>query len=67
MNNEITEYLMHYCKNWGKKGCHPDVSKHRHAKEIKPGEEIPIWPVGKEQEKLDEICKTCELLDLQPK
>ena len=44
--------LMHYCINWGEEGCHPDVSKHKYPKEIKDGEEIPLWPVGKELEKL---------------
>jgi len=54
------KYLMHYCINWAEEGCHPDVSKYKYAKELKPGEEIPIWPVGEEQKKLDEICEKCE-------
>jgi len=52
--------LMHYCVNWGEEGCHPDVCKHEYPKELKEGEEIPIWPVGEGQEKLDEICGKCE-------
>ena len=54
------EGYMHFCKNWGSEECHPDVRKHRDAKELKSGEEIPLWPVGKEQERLEEICKKCE-------
>jgi len=43
--------LMRYCINWG---------KHKHPKKLKNGEEIPLWPVGKELEKLNEICKKCD-------
>lgn len=54
------EGLMFLCRNWGKEGCHPDTSKFRYAKKIEEGESIPLWPVGDELRKLDEICKKCE-------
>ena len=57
---EKVKSLMHYCFNWGDEGCHPDVSKHKYPKKLKEGEEIPVWPVGEELEKLDGICKECE-------
>lgn len=52
--------LMISCTNSGGQGCHPDVEKHRYAKEIKNGEDIPLMPSGKEQDILDEICKNCD-------
>ncbi len=54
------KYLMHFCSNWGGQGCDSDVEEHRYAKEIKIGGNIPLMPVGKEQDRLDEICKNCE-------
>lgn len=54
------EGLMHFCRNWGDHRCHSDVDKWSRAREIKPGEEIPIWPVGPELKILDEICKKCK-------
>jgi ribosomal protein L37E len=52
--------LMFICKNWGEENCHSDISKFRYAKELEEGESIPLWPVGNELKKLDEICKRCE-------
>lgn len=52
--------LMHFCTNWKGSGCNPEVEEQGYAKEIKNGEEIPLMPVGEEQDKLDEICKNCD-------
>ena len=60
------ESLMFDCKNWGREVCHPDVSKYFIKESIKEKEE-PEWPDEEKLAKLDEICKTCEYLDLQPK
>ncbi|GAF95277.1 unnamed protein product, partial [marine sediment metagenome] len=54
------KYLMHFCTNWKGQGCNPEVEEQGYAKEIKNGEEIPLMPVGEEQDKLDEICKNCD-------
>lgn len=51
---------MHVCESWGTGGCHPDISELKYPKEHKEGEEIPIWPVGEELKKFDEICKKCK-------
>lgn len=59
----MEKYFMHYCKNWGSEDCHPNVSKVKYPKEIDSGEEIPTWPYGKEQRKLDEICEECEFFE----
>ena len=56
----MEKYLMDICRNWGDLKCYDDVSKWRYAKKLKPGEEIPIRPVGLKQRKLDEICMNCE-------
>ena len=52
--------LMHLCLNWGSPECHSEVSKVMYPKEIRHAEDIHTWPVGKELEKYDQICKTCE-------
>lgn len=54
------EGLMFFCRNWGEGGCHPDISKFRYAKKLEESESIPLWPVGDELRKLDEICRKCE-------
>lgn len=54
------KYLMHFCTNWKGSGCNPEVEEQGYAKEIKNGEEIPLMPVGEEQDKFDEICKNCD-------
>ena len=51
--------LMRICKKWGEEDCHPDVSKWSRPQQLSYGEEIPIGPVGKEVEELDEKCKEC--------
>lgn len=60
------EGLMFDCKNWGSGRCHSDISKY-YVKELKEGENTPEWPQEEEQKRLDEICKTCEFLELQTK
>lgn len=54
------EGLMHICKYWGTENCYPDISNVKYAKEIEPGEDIPLWPVGDELRRLDEVCKKCD-------
>ena len=54
------KYLMIFCTNRRGQGCPPEVAEQGYPKEIKNGEGIPLMPVGKEQDKLDEICKNCE-------
>jgi transcriptional regulator NrdR family protein len=54
------EGLMHLCTEWGTPGCHPEVSKLSIASEVKEGEDTPIWPVGEELRRLDNICKKCK-------
>ena len=54
------KYLMLFCSNWKGLGCNPEVEEQGNAKEIKIGEEIPLRAVGKEQDRLDEICKNCD-------
>lgn len=49
-----------YCKLWGTEKCSPDIRHLKFFKEKKPGEKIPLWPVGEELRKLDQICKKCE-------
>ena len=51
---------MFYCKYWGTDDCSPDIRHHKFAKEIKPGDDIPVWPVGEELKKLDEVCRECD-------
>ncbi len=60
---------MFYCKLWGTENCSPDISHLKFAKEIKPGEKIPLWPVGEKLCKLDGICEKCEsrLLEIEKK
>jgi hypothetical protein len=50
---------MYFCENWGSHKCHNEVATLKYAKELHEGESPPIWPVGKELMKLDQICKTC--------
>jgi len=52
--------FMYYCKYWGAENCSPDIKHLKFAKEVKSGEEIPLWPVGEKLLELDEICKKCE-------
>ncbi len=54
------KYLMHFCTNWKGEDCDPEVEEQGYAKEIKIGGNIPLMPVGEEQDRLDEICKNCE-------
>jgi hypothetical protein len=53
--------LMFDCINWGGIDCHPDVSVHKYAEKLKRSEDIPLWPIGDELKKIDDICKHCEL------
>jgi hypothetical protein len=53
--------LMDLCENYGEENkCTLEIMNARKVKEIKPGEDIPIWPYGEQQEKLDQICEKCE-------
>ncbi len=51
---------MFYCKFWGTEKCSPDIRHLKFFKEKKSGEKIPLWPVGEELRKLDQICKKCD-------
>jgi hypothetical protein len=54
------ERLGSICKNLRNKQCNPEVKYYYRAKPIEPGEEVLITEVGKELNKIDEICKKCE-------
>ena len=57
----ITRYLMDSCFIYQEGSCPVDeIRLSRRAQEIKPGEEIPTFPVGAEQQKLDQICEKCD-------
>ncbi|MDD8026740.1 MAG: hypothetical protein PHI34_09510 [Acidobacteriota bacterium] len=55
----MERYLMDYCNNYNSKKCQEEIKNARSAHEIKNGD-IPLFPSGKEQEKLDKICEKCE-------
>jgi|Deesub1362B_J571_1020462.scaffolds.fasta_scaffold00001_845 hypothetical protein len=52
--------LTFYCKNQFTQKCDNRIIKRFFPKRIEEGEVIPLWPVGKEIEKYDKICKECE-------
>ncbi len=54
------EGLMHVCLLWGKRKCSQEAAHWRKSFELKDAESIPLQPVGKDLEKLDEICRKCE-------
>lgn len=58
------KYLMLFCSNWKGQDCNPEVAEQGRPKEVKSGEEIPLMPVGEEQDKVDEICENCEFRSL---
>ena len=62
----MEEGLMFDCINWGTENCHEKTAKWKYAKTVDEGESIPIWPVGEELKKLDDICKTCPYFKTQP-
>jgi uncharacterized paraquat-inducible protein A len=52
---------MYLCDNYREENkCAQEIINARNVNEIKPGEKIPIWPYGEQQEKLDHICEKCE-------
>jgi Zn finger protein HypA/HybF involved in hydrogenase expression len=55
----MERYLMDCCDNYKSESCHPEIIAARRNAEIINGK-IPLWPSGKEQEKLDEICAKCD-------
>ena len=52
---------MHFCRNWGDPECDPEVAKYKNPKELKNGEDIPLWPEGEELVRLNHICLGCEV------
>jgi hypothetical protein len=57
----MARYLMDLCDNYDEENkCHPEVANARRVSELKEGEEIPTWPVGADQQRLDSICEKCE-------
>jgi len=52
-------YLMDYCSNYRSEKCQKEIVNARSFREIKNGD-IPLFPSGQEQEKLDKICEKCE-------
>jgi hypothetical protein len=54
------EGLMHFCQNWGHRGCHPEIAKLKNPPEIQSNGKIPIWPVRSELKKLAELCMKCD-------
>ena len=50
---------MDYCSNYRSEKCQKEIINARLFREIKNGD-IPLFPFGKEQEKLDKICEKCE-------
>lgn len=59
---EKMKSLMDVCRNWGAKGCHPDISKWKSVAEIEEGNEIPVRP---NRGKLNKICRNCKVLSLK--
>lgn len=53
----MKEMLMHLCRNWGKKKCHPKVKK---MKRLGKKEDFELNLLEDELNKLDEICYECE-------
>lgn len=53
----MKEMLMHLCRNWGKKKCHPKVKK---MKQLGKKEDFELNLLEDELNKLDEICYECE-------
>jgi hypothetical protein len=53
------ENLSAYCINFSAKICHPDVIASRSPRELKNGQQIPVWPAGPELKKYDNLCRAC--------
>jgi len=64
----MKEGLMLGCANWGTNKCNKEVAKWKIARKVGEGESIQTLPpvFGEEQKKLDDICKKCPNLKMQP-
>ena len=52
--------LMDFCYYYEKEVCDKTVkTARRMTGPLEPGDPIKMFPIGKEQEKLDEICESC--------
>jgi len=59
LEDKIDE-LWQRCKSFGKLKCETEIIKAFRPKQFKDGENISIWAVGSEQQKLNQICKRCK-------
>ena len=55
----MARFLMDYCLNNRQQGCNERVRYSRWPKLLRFISDIPAFPVGKAQERLDEICESC--------
>ena len=51
--------LMHLCRNWGSSECQSNVSTIMYPIESYEGEGTALWPDRQEQQRLDQICRSC--------
>ena len=58
------KYLHAYCESFQEEHCDKEIIDAFMPKKIKPGEEIPLWPIGPELERLNQICMNCEHANL---
>lgn len=56
----MPRYLMDFCFKYQEGECRVDeINNARRAKEIGQDGKFPLFPSGKAQEKLDQICEKC--------
>jgi hypothetical protein len=56
----MTRYLMDFCYHYNKEVCDETIrAARRMGGPLEPGDPIQMFPIGQEQEKLDEICESC--------
>ncbi len=58
------KYLHTYCESFQSEHCNKEIMDAFMPKKINPGEEIPLWPIGEELERLNQICMNCEHANL---
>jgi hypothetical protein len=57
----MPRYLMDFCENYeDKEKCFPEVANARRIRFLRPIEDISLWPVAADQDKLDVLCERCE-------
>lgn len=57
----MARFLMDLCFKYQEGACpNENIVSARQAREVKPGEEIPTFPYGKNQDRLDQICEKCK-------